>query len=448
MKKISATLFACLLCFVSCNKDELDTPEPDGVKKENEVKAITKGGRILRAGYGINPLTNESFDTAIDDVFDRVERTNNFPTGTKVAIEVVDTETAIEKVVSRELGFSIGFNNPEDKTPGKNGNPDAGGGGDNGGGEDGGGDSGGPDEEDIILFNAVKGNPTADSIPFPTFSDISFSISARKFMYERIATGSKRKSIIVRVTIPIRKDEVLRKRPRPSDDAKEDIQIGKFTFMDNYGPAWVSAETSAIEVFHVFNFDFSSFDSTEVEEREGSFSLGIQPYFGLSVNNSTTSFEKREIAETFIDQQVLTNLVGFAPKLFSTDDFSTIFQKRGYQKEIRRMIQFAKRSPFNLKPFKQTLRPHVDPRFDKTTQGPNNKFFRAEFKKLGKCATNLDRWTALEARLETVKKKSADANMRRRATTALRQVRVEIEKARNCRNSKPPTKSRYGSIRL
>ncbi len=433
MKKITLLLFACLFCLVSCQKDELAVPDETAVNKDDAVKAITKQGKILRAGYGFDLLEKESYDSHINEVFDQVGRTNNFTKGTKIVIELVDSEKDIERILIREKGFNIGFNQQEDANPGTGGN---GGGGNTPPVEDG--------EVDVVLFGNT-GNALAQN--YPTFSDISFSLDVKRFLYQRIAKGSKRKSIIIRVTIPLRKDEVLRKRPRLSEDALYDINIGKFTFMDNYGPAWVAAETSAIEVFHVLNFNFTSLTKEETETASNAIALGIRPYFSFGFNNSLTNFQKSLIKKTFINQQVTTSLVGFAPKLLKPSDINQIFKKNGYQKEIQRMIRFANQNPFNVIPFKQTLRPHVDPTKDNVKQGPMNTFFRNEFNKMGRCTDILNKWTSLEARLELVKIKSTNRVMRNRANNALNGVRNQIRNAQKCK-AKAPTRKQYGSIKL
>lgn len=111
------------------------------------------------------------------------------------------------------------------------------------------------------------------------------------------------------------------------------------------------------------------------------------------------------------------------------------------------MIRFANQNPFNVIPFKQTLRPHVDPTRDNVKIGPINNFFRDRFNKMGRCTDILNKWTSLEARLELVKIKSPNRGMRQRASNALNNVRNQIRNAEKCK-AKAPTRKQYGSIKL
>ncbi len=488
MRKRISVAFLALCCFASCSEEEMiPTEDIDSVKA---IGGYGPNGQILRAGYGFNQLTFETYDSPIDKPLGSVFQTNNFPNGTRLEFAIVDDEKIIENVLSREDSFEFGFNQPADANPGVN-VPSEEGGIDNGESPEppvgpgppvegpvsvpGGGNNityeegraiadiifGEPDVNDVpqtppTLPEPPSGPGPAEPAPgedgnrkFPTFADVSFSVSAREFFAKNISSNQRSISVIGRVTIPIRKDEVLKKRPRFSQEAREDLKTGVYTFMDNYGPAWVTSEISAIEVYHVFNFISDVNESGEEEIDENGIGIAVRNFFGFNTSRSLTRKESISIRKSYVDSYVLTNLVNYTPLLVTQNNFNNLFLNGKYKDEIDKMRAHARANPLDLKPYRQTLAPHADPFTDKPDQGRLNRLFRAEFSKMGRCNKNLDDWTALEARLTTVQKKSKRSDMRRRATQALVEVRSQISAARECsRRSRAPRKNRFIGITI
>lgn len=182
--------------------------------------------------------------------------------------------------------------------------------------------------------------------------------------------------------------------------------------------------------------------SLEHSEAEQIIGFGVNPYFNFQSKNTLTKEEKRIFKKSFSSQEVSTSLIGFAPRLFSESNINAIFEKGGYRKELRRMIDYANRNPLKVRPLVQVLKPYVDPEYDDPRKGPINNVFRAEYRKKLRCTANLEGWTKLEARLQIVAKKTTSPQMRQRALRA-------IQKNQNC-NGKlaPPKGNMYQGIKL
>ncbi len=401
MKKPKLIMLLVALALSACTKDGVAPPETDGVAVDKAVKAIAVGKRVLKAGYGYNTLSTETFDSPIEKVFNKVARTNSFPKGTEILVEGVRTEKSIEKLLQRESGFGVS----------------------------------------VAIPGAAVGLPAVGAF--------SLSFSTRKFISEKIEEGSDKESVIVRATVPLRKFEILQKRPKYSQLAKEDLKNdGVENFMNIYGPSWVSAEVSAVEVIHVFNFDFSSLTTEEKKDAATIIGFAVKPYFGIERETRLTKEEKSIVRRSFSKQEVMVNLIGFAPRLFANNNVDKIFENGGYRKELNRMIQYANRNPLKVKPFLQVLKPHVDPETDNPKKGPINNVFQNTYRKTLRCTAHLNKWSELQARLILVAKKSDDVQMRVKARAALAEVEQQIFKSLACDQSRPPAKNAYKNIRL
>ncbi len=401
MKKWRALLLMVAFCFLSCEKE--NTIEIDETVSDlDEVKAYGVGNAVLKAGYGYDVLNFESYDSAIDKVFKKVSRTNTFPKGTKIVIEGVKSEKSIEKVLERERGFGINL--------------------------------------------AIPGT----TVGLPAVASFSFTFSQRKFLSQRIAQGSSKETVFVKATVPIQKHEILQKRPKYSQQALQDLEkYGAKDFLELYGPAWVSSEVTAVEVLHVFTFNFSNLTKEERSEAEQIIGFGVNPYFNFQSKNTLTKEEKRIFTKSFSSQEVSTSLIGFAPRLFSATNISAIFEKGGYRKELRRMINYANKNPLKVRPLVQVLKPYADPEYDDPRKGPINRVFRSEYRKKLRCTANLEGWTKLQARLQVVAKKTKSTQMRQRALRVIESVNVQIRKNQNCEGKvAPPKGNMYKGIKL
>ncbi len=248
-------MFSCQQEDIEQREIEVFEPDPSlNIKNSEESNAsISIDGNTYYAGFGYNPVVDQSFPMAMysSDIYESTHISNPL----SVSIKIIKTNKQLEVFVKN--GQSRVYNN------------------------------------EVFISNGGNINDFENSI---TISENTTTIVARINIerYKYITDG-----------LPFFNTE--------AQQLVEDRKISQF--INTYGPMYIESQVLGGHVYYFYTYRDSNFESNVVSEYEYKIKSYIQKFFGIHSGLNLTIEERERIENTLLSQGIYSSVPGFEPRI-------------------------------------------------------------------------------------------------------------------------------------
>lgn len=359
------------LILSSCSKDLKDFEIPLTTNQTN--KSIVIDGQTIHAGYGYSPGLDRSFELpfSTSDIFG----STNIPQPFEVEVFTVENNNQLSEITNGESELNGSFN----------------------------------------------------------FRVFSIGGDRSKKVFEQINTNEEHVSVIVKIKIQRYKYNTSG-TPQLNNKAQNFINNGEYDkFLRTYGGMYVDSQLLGGEIYYYYNYNISNISRMSRSEFVKKASFNIASIFGLGGGGgSTVTSEENEIINSAeLNQGVVSNIIGYTPRLITSAE-----QVQG---EIDRVSEYINNNENLASSVKLNLRPY--------SYVIDSDELSTRFETELNCYLDLEKWQVLRNDILFIKESTNIADLQSKCNSALSEIDSQIENSKNCVNSIPPANGLYSNIK-
>ncbi len=385
MKK-TLTIVALLAgIFYACDTDDgLSESHNQADKKDENLvnqksaninnESIIKDGKTYYSGFGYDPTSDICYDLPFSDS-DAMQPTTYINEPLVKTIEIIKTHKQLESYVRRSKRS---------------------------------------DAYEYALENGGEVDELAKRI---RFSENTMTVAARISVkrYKYLASGF----------------------PFLVSDAYTMLDQGRINeFVNKYGPMYVDSQTLGGDVYYLYTFSDTSFNSSTVTEFENQIKASIDRLFNVENGTYISPSDRVRITNALISAGSYSSVVGFNP-------ISEVKTVADFEAESERFMNYLNVNPDRAKTISLNLKRYFSLSGNQSVQQAlDTAFFNRT-----QCFIDAMEWVFLRGDLRFIAENTNNESLRADANNAIAQVQANIENSMNCVNSTAPTGSEYSDIK-
>lgn len=385
MKKILIQIVTIGTLFLSCTTDDaiMDSSSKELESYVNQAFAksgssinntITKNGKVYYSGFGYDPNSKTCYDLPFGDI-DAMQPTTYISEPLVKTIEIIKTYKQLESYVSsgsRSEAYEYAIRN------------------------------GGIVDE---IANKIR------------FSETTMTVAARVSIkrYKYLASGF----------------------PFLTSDAYALLDQGRIEeFVNKYGSMYVDSQTLGGDVYYLYTFSDSSFNSSTISEFESQIKSSIENLFKEGNGTYISPSDRIRISNALRSTGSYSSVPGFVP----ANEVKTVSE---FEAESSRFMDFLSQHPEQAKTVDMNLKRYY------SLSGRNGvqEALDTAFFNRTQCFINGVQWALVRGDLKFIAENTMDNTLKIEANTAIAEVETLMQNAINCSNSNPPQGGEYRNIK-